>query len=460
MEGPKRLPGKRQRAKNARANRVKTAPPERKCVTDSEDNIDRLDYPRYCRTVFPLFTNYSDDEVIVSKQKQNERTGIKSSASAPTGRIFKQVQESEKTSSQPVGTSSQTVGTYCTIEELPLECKIKIFSFLTNREKGKCLKVCREWQDIIICPSLWTSIKLWDLSLHCMIEADHPYSDTCFACYKSRVHQFYEFLVELQPRIRKLEFKFDIGKAEDCFKDLLDDVMVNLDMSELKHLEFNWKETPARPFWLESSWYTSSYASVISYQRLRGRMFTYAFDDLTAVISKIKTLVLPFDWNERSVKCLTRLKSLHTLVIEKYLVFQSIPQELLDQVLQGLPNLRRLMLEIWSPSGEGMILYHLSSQSLQYLDISQCRGFYLQSVNLPRLERLQIARPAWNGPLIFRGQLHFPCLYDILVQGSPSLRKINEHYLESNWRRMCYPTLDEALKSICSCKRHKTGWAM
>jgi hypothetical protein len=67
-------------------------------------------------------------------------------------------------------------------------------------------------------------------------------------------------------------------------------------------------------------------------------------------------------------------------------------------------------------------------------------------------------RHPWNGPLVDR--IDIPCLYNILVTGAPKLCKLNDHYLKEEWKDSCYSILDEVLRSVCSCRKHKTGWAM
>jgi len=60
--------------------------------------------------------------------------------------------------------------------------------------------------------------------------------------------------------------------------------------------------------------------------RQRQRFFVKFFDFFTASAGTVSTLILPFDWTERSIRALNRLPNLDVLVLKKYFVFQSLEQ--------------------------------------------------------------------------------------------------------------------------------------
>ncbi|XP_061165390.1 uncharacterized protein LOC133174303 isoform X2 [Saccostrea echinata] len=417
----------------------------------STDDESRPSSRRYSRTAFPLFSNHSDDEVIQS-HSSGTGSGLKVSHSTPSCLLLQAAADLEDTNQDCFP-----------FVHLPLDCKLKILSYLSSFEKGQSMRVCKNWYQLLQTPSLWSNVVMWDFPLTCVPSARgnlHSPGD-CYSCYKRRVQGFAGFLIKIQPLIRRFEFKFDIGQVKDGFLAMFRSLMCYVSFREVKYMLFNWKDTPARPFWLEEFTQCKCREDVLYSNRCRTRKYIAFFEELANYLTKIETLILPFDWScMKNIENVTRLKTLKTLVLEKSSVFQSIQQSRLDKLLSGLPVLRQLMLEIWTPSGVGMMKYDLSSESLEFLDVSQSRGFYLRSLNMPRLKRFRVARHPWNGPVVCPTRLNMPCLYDVLRHGTPNLMKLNEHYLEDDWKDACYPRLEEVFKSVCSCRRHKTGWMM
>lgn len=308
-------------------------------------------------------------------------------------------------------------------------------------------------------PSVWSHVAFSDFPFWCITTEEHNCIGNCYIRYRVRVKQFFSYLKELKPILRSLEFKFDIGENEDGFLQPLENLIDKATTKELRYACMNWKETPIRPFWTDRV-RDIRCDEVMSKHRLRQRLFVSFFDLFTMQCPKVETLVLPFDWLDKSVDCLLRLQNLHTLVLEKYFVFQKLCQDLIDRLLIGLPCLKQFMLEVWTPSGQGLVFFALVSKSIEYLDISQSRGFYLNTVHLPNMKTFRVARHPWNGPLVMADRVNVPCLYDVLAEGARRVEKINEHYLKPTWRDGIYQTLEEVLKNVCSCRRHKSGWAM
>ncbi|KAK6179530.1 hypothetical protein SNE40_011863 [Patella caerulea] len=342
-------------------------------------------------------------------------------------------------------------------QDLPEACKLKVFSYLENVEKGKYSSICKDWAFLMKSPRLWNHVSLSDFTLRCL--CTHKCTSECYKKYKSRVFHFIQYLCQIRPVLNSLEFKLDIYNPSDKYLPQIENFLRMSQCRELNYAHLNWKETPNQPLWLEEDClYRES--DVIHRHRLRHRKFVWFFDFFTNIASNLRTLIMPFGWSETSVEHLKRLKNLHTLVLEKYFVFQGLNQALLDRVLGNLPSLKQLLLEVWTPSGAGLLFYTLSSPSLQYLDISQSRGFYLSGLNMPALKRFCVARHPWNGPVVACDKINIPCLYGVLIQGTPHLEKINDHYLDVNWKDGIYVTLEEVFKAVCACKLHKRGWAM
>jgi hypothetical protein len=416
--------------------------------TDDEEYVwKRHDCHR--STSFPLFSNQSDDEFIKSKTKERCYHHHKSKSAPADCALYDNVLINTE---EPI----QNDGSFPFVS-LPVDCKLKIFSYLDHLQKSSLLSVCKSWYRILLHPSLWSRLSLWNFPMTCLTSQNsHEPTNSCYICYKKRVHLFANFLLWMNPRPKYLEFKFNIAEVSSGYLNMIENLVQNLNLRDLQVVCLNWKETPCRPYWIPPDDIEAK--DTMYRHRLRARYFVSLFDLLTRKAPAIVTIVMPFDWSSRSVKCMSRLKNVHSLVLEKYYVFQCLSQNLLTELLDSLPNLRRFMLEVWTPSGPGLKLFSISSSTLEYFDVSQSRGFYIKQMNLPKLKRFRIMRHPWNGPLVDR--IDIPCLYNILVTGAPKLCKLNDHYLKEEWKDSCYSILDEVLRSVCSCRKHKTGWAM
>ena len=448
--------------------------------TDEEDYTYRS-LRTYSTTSFPLFS-ISDDEIIKGTTRLSQKGTKSKKTKVKICDVLKEVDTCSVPSISPLvsisskiipkpndgaGIQSTSISKF-PFQNLPIELKLKVFTYLSQNDKGRLMRTCRYWRELLRTPMLWTDVSLYNFSVHCLSSASHAITraarlegeDNCYTCYKEKVHLFCSLILTINPPIKTLDIKFDIGNPYDKYNALLKHLITHSNMSELKVLNFNWKDTPARPFWMEKTEHSLSCNDFMSSHRHRSRLFVYLFDDWTKISSKITTMVLPFDWSTRSMDSLLRLRQLDTLVLEKYFVFQFLEQGMLDRLLQGLPQLKRLMLEIWSPSGPGIVPFSFTSPNLEILDISQSRGLYISSLDMPNLVRFRIARHPWNGPLVCSERIYIPCLYEVISQGAPKLQKLNDHYLEAGWNAAVYPKLEEVLKAVCSCRKHKTGWAM
>lgn len=342
---------------------------------------------------------------------------------------------------------------------LPTVVQLKIFSFLPNVDKARAAMVCRQWADLLRSPSLWDRLSFSELPQSCLPSATHTPTDQCYVCFQERVYLFAQYIEKLCPILRYLEFKFDISDSKSRYLQMIEHLLSRCACRDLRVAHVNWKETPSEPLWLEGD-EMARCEEVVQKHRFRQRLFIQLFERLTGLAPRLSTLVLPFDWSDSSITSLGRLKNLQNLVVEKYFVFQHLPQQSLNSFLAAVPNLTRLLLEVWTPSAHGMLLYTMTHKSLQYLDISQSRGFYLQALNMPNMRRFRVARQPWNGPLVLAEHINIICLHTVLAAGAPKLTKINDHYLEPDWQLRPSDRLEEVLKGVCSCRRHKTGWAM
>lgn len=360
------------------------------------------------------------------------------------------------------GNTSSSTCDYLPFLLLPAVCQIRIFGFLSNIEKGKVASVCREWASVIQNPCLWDRVSFSKLPQSCLpvTQKNHTACDQCYLCFKQRVFLFAEYVENIRPILRYLEFKFDISDSKADYLHMIDRLLGKCACRDLRVAHLNWKETPSEPLWQEQL-DTTRCEEVVQKHRFRQRLFVQFFQRFTGLAPRLHTLALPFDWSDSSLDSLARLRqSLRNLVVEKYFVFQHLPQLSLDRFLSAVPGLRRLLLEVWTPSAHGLLMYSMTHKSLQYLDISQSRGFYLQALNMPALRTVRVARHPWNGPLVLAEHMNIVCLHQVFASGCPHLMKINDHYLEDDWQHKPSDRLDEVLKNVCSCRKHKTGWHM
>lgn len=343
---------------------------------------------------------------------------------------------------------------------LTWDCKLKIFSYLTHIDRGRAAQVCQEWRCLASVGNLWDTVDFTEFPL-CYIN-HKDCTKVCYALYRDKMRKFMEFLCGVRPLLKRLRLAFDIGDHEDGWYESIESFIDSAYLQQLEYLQFNWKETPGKPYWETANvtWSTGDARDLMYKHRYRQRQFIKLFEKITANAPNITHLVIPFEWSNRSLLSLGRLIRLDSLVLEKYFVFQSLNQESLNQLFQSVPRLRHLILEVWTPSGKGLQLYSIKSHSLKSLDISQCRGFYLEQVILPEVEVFKVSRHPWNGPLATGEASNMPCLYTLLSQGCPSLKQLNEHVLRPEWRDVVYSELQLVFSSVCSCRDHKSGWPM
>lgn len=116
-----------------------------------------------------------------------------------------------------------------------------------------------------------------------------------------------------------------------------------------------------------------------------------------------------------------------------------------------------LSIQVWIPTcnNRGMEVYYVESSSLTFLDVSQCRGFYLKRVRTPNLLHLRIARRPWQKNLPLQQSPHLPCMCSVLSSGAPKLQYINGHRLESENLHLPSEELTSLMTIICCCLQHK-----
>jgi len=232
---------------------------------------------------------------------------------------------------------------------------------------------------------------------------------------------------------------------------------------ELVEVDLNWKETPMKPvafsLGCNATWSTGDYYDLVYHHRHRQRLFVKFFDMFVALAPNIRRLTIPFDWSERSVRTLSRLRQLDSLTLRQYFWMQSVDPYFVEQVVAGAPALRVLSLEIWSPSGNGLQCYRMQSATLEHLDVSQCRGFCLGEVSLPSLKSIVVSRQPMSGPLCNDSVPRpLPCLQHVLSTGAPALISLNGSQLPTSWNDDSagdHEAIELVLRTVCACTIHK-----
>jgi len=344
------------------------------------------------------------------------------------------------------------------LQILPEDCKLKIMSFLTPKERGVAAQVCKEWSRLTIVPSLWSLVDFSSFPLCARCAYQHRECNMlCYAAYKTKMKKFFRYLIALRPAMRRLKFEFDIDK--DGWLELIQSLLRSACCRELYFVHLNWKETTVRPQSsnaISHTWSTSDYHDLMFHHRHRQRLFVMFFEFFVTAAPNIKSLTLPFDWSDRSMRAIGRLRLLHTLVLQTYFWTHWADQASLTFLLQMIPTVRKLVLEVWSHSGQGLTPYMFDSPSIEFLDMSASRGVCLSRCSLPRLTTLKVSRRPTSSPLVAHEAPLHQCLYQVLCDGAPILRCLNALTLKPDWTENSYEELEQELNSVCSCISHKT----
>ena len=163
--------------------------------------------------------------------------------------------------------------------------------------------------------------------------------------------------------IRQLRFSLDIGK-----KDLQNELEALINVCDVRSLEvahLDWTKTEPTPYIPDR--YNKE---LIYFARRRTSPFKKFFERLTDAAPNIYVLVMPFNWEDHCMSYFLRLKKLHKLVLYNYL--ERVDPCSLNLLLENVPSLEKLHLEIHSATSQGFRLYEVCHQSLKHLDIAQC----------------------------------------------------------------------------------------
>ncbi|CAG5125730.1 unnamed protein product [Candidula unifasciata] len=364
--------------------------------------------------------------------------------------------EATRSSEVPMDTSEST--RYFPFQLLPELCKLRIWSFLTQCDLGRCMLVCADWHHSIQRPQLWNSVRFSALPYTCLPrDRSGPVhtEPVCHHCFRKRVFSFSQFLSHIHPVVQEFQFCLDISHPTDQFNNVVEQFMSTAELNSLTYADINWKESPSRASLRTSQ---ESLQDYMYRYRKRQRMFCRIFSTFVSVATHLTTLVMPFDWSDKNLECLCSLTKLENLVLEKYGIYNHcFTQDFMNTLTRSLVNLKKLLLEVWIPTcnNTGMEVYYVESASLTFLDVSQCRGFYLKRISTPNLLHLRIARQPWQKSFMQQLSPQLPCMCSVLSAGAPKLQYINGHRLEPDSWQPPTEELTSLMAVICCCLQHK-----
>jgi len=345
--------------------------------------------------------------------------------------------------------------------QLPDVCKVHIFSFLSIDDRVKAAYVSTEWYHLLSSAVLWTNVDV-PASVRAVLslpQADEHHK----VVYHERVKKFMDFIGKVDPCIRRFVFVGDI--TDTVYHDSLRSFVRSARLSELKYVSINWTKVVVSdaldPVGKQREDCASSW-SIDENHRRRQRYFVHLFEQLCHSAPNVASLSLPFDWSPKSVDAIVRLRKMEELSLSRYSELQALDCVTLDRVIMGLPRLRRLELEVWTPCASGGLTYYsIRSKSLEVVDLSRCRGFAVGHADLPRVRVMKLSRCLWSGPLMVENTTDvysLPCLHHILSDGVPNLEELNGHKLSADWHEHVDDEFESVLKAVCPCELHY-GWA-
>ena len=324
-------------------------------------------------------------------------------------------------------------------------------------------RVCMEWKELMRAPSLWNNIDLTQFKIQCVCEGTDSACLNCYEAYKDRIEKFLNYLLAIEPNIKSFRFAFDISDFEDDWMRILMRFLTSVQITDLQFAYLNWKETPEKRIQTQevAGSLVDNSNDTMSKHRRRQRHFERFFHFFTQSASRVSHLVMPFDWSLTSIQYIGRLGFLKTLVLRSYSVPQpKFEQCLLDELMKAAPYLKRLTMSICIGSGQGMLPFVMVSKSLEYLDLSECEGFGLVKVNLPRLKEFRGSQKPYKCSFIGNDDNDpadsTPCILQVLRLGAPKLASLNGCRLSDDWMKADYDIeLGDVLNQTCTCFLHR-----
>ncbi|KAM9569111.1 LOW QUALITY PROTEIN: uncharacterized protein ACWYII_035832 [Salvelinus alpinus] len=340
---------------------------------------------------------------------------------------------------------------------LPVECQLRVLSFL--RLTRNSALVCFSWICLVRSGKLW---RVADFSRHGVLNLGQEgllVSNREFELWKVWVHHYTHHLISCGASLLTLKASFDLGDQCNKWGELLSDLLKNVRCRDLTQLELN-TFALLEPLDLR--------VGSISHHNNITKIKMDQFTNFQVLLGKLShscpriTMRLHFDWFETSVSLLTQFQHLRVLELKYFGVFKGMSPSTLQILTKSLPNLKSLTFHILVPLRNLGISYMLESMSLEFLDVSPSRGLVFSSLNLPTLRELRAKKIALGITLDcqtrLRIQSRWPCLYQVLREGTTNLQALNNERLLPDWRGQSSRELSSILQQSCYCLQHLDSW--
>ncbi|XP_004086266.1 uncharacterized protein LOC101160391 [Oryzias latipes] len=344
---------------------------------------------------------------------------------------------------------------------LPVECQLHILSFLSDVDKCSCALVCLSWSRLVRSWKLWRVADFSRRGVFHLGQEGLLVSNREFERWKSWVHHYTHHLISRRASLLTLKASFDLGDRYHKWSDLLSHLLDNVHCRNLSHLDLNWTFTLLEPLDLRVHSKSSSHQENIT-KKDQVASFQELLRKLTQSCPRISKMRLHFDWSEVSVSMLMQFRQLRVLELKYFWVLKGVTPSTLQALTKSLPNLKSLTLHILVPLRNPGISYTLESQSLEFLDVSPSRGLVFSCLNLPALREFRAKKIVRGITLDKRTRLQiqsrWPCLYQVLREGTPKLQALNNERLLPTWREQSYRELKALLEQSCYCVQHLDSW--
>ncbi|XP_016405952.1 uncharacterized protein LOC107738678 [Sinocyclocheilus rhinocerous] len=350
---------------------------------------------------------------------------------------------------------------YFPFNSLPLECQLHVLSFLSEVDKCNSALVCASWSCLVRSGKLWRVADYSRRGVFHLGQEGLLVSNREFERWKAWVHHYTHHLISRGASLLTLKASFDLGDQCNKWVELLSHLLENVHCRDLSHLDLNWTFTLLEPLDLRVHTSSSSHQDNVT-KMDQVNNFQILLARLVHSCPRITKMRLHFDWSETSVALITRFQHLRILELKYFWVFKGVSPNTLQTLTKSLPNLKSLTLHVLVPLRNLGISYTLESLSLEFLDVSPSRGLVFSCLNLPALRELR-AKKIIRGITLdrrtrLRIQSRWPCLYQVLREGTPKLQALNNERLLPNWKEQSYRELTSILQQSCYCLQHLDSW--
>ncbi|KAF4091539.1 hypothetical protein AMELA_G00038160 [Ameiurus melas] len=342
-----------------------------------------------------------------------------------------------------------------------VECQLHVLSFLSEVDKCNSALVCSSWSCLVRSGKLWRVADYSRRGVFRLGQEGLLVSNREFERWKSWVHHYTHHLISRGASLLTLKASFDLGDQCNKWGELLSHLLENVHCRDLSHLDLNWTFTLLEPLDLRVHSGSSSHQDVIS-KMDQVNNFQILLAKLAQSCPRITKMRLHFDWSDKSVALIAQFQHLRILELKYFWVFKGVSPSTLQALTKSLPNLKSLTLNVLVPLRNLGISYILESLSLEFLDVSLSRGLVFSSLKLPALRELR-AKKIVRGITLdrrtrIRIQSRWPCLYQVLRDGTPKLQVLNNERLLPNWKEQTYDELTSILQQSCYCLQHLDNW--